>query len=797
MVHLTATFAAGSRLYDNRSNVSTLRNSILAICVLGPQLFAPQASAQTGKPVIYSRGVVDAMRQDPAPATVARGGMLQITGFGLGPSTAVKAKGATLPTSLGDPAVQVLINGTPADLYSVSSDTVLARVPVDAAIGAAKIQVSVGGVSSETRTVTIAAVNPGVSTVDGSGYGAVAGNTSKSPAVLVVHGLGAANPRPGTVTAYVGGVPAKVTTVESKAVPGQFDTSVEIPGKARPGDLVYLAETARAANLVTLQQASAPTAKFVALPAGAPDLSALSTPDVTGAYVLATAARGTDGCYKSYAFDMSSGSATAIDPCLIAPANSATPFVNSPTTEFAAALVGPAAGTAPAGISKKAFILTPGSAPKSVDLSGAATALASVGGGTFTAVIPATDSTKASVDTITASTGAVRNAAAQAGGAGGAAVPLSVDGLTKALTARIQIPGSGGNTALVVGDATTAPKTFEFAILKANGDKVSSASFPSGLVPLLAPQAPGPNGAAPNVTAATGLAFYVAAKSQVWVAAKMPDDSVHRFLAFPVEGGDPTVVPLPDGWFLSACTNSIRTYNFVLGERIGLFGSQSGDNAYKASCPASGYLELDPATGEITAIRAGQTPDLVTGTQTGTFNDFLWSTNFTATSRTSSAVHALDGADATAIRIDLPAGTTAIQTVSAIPQINSLIAPAQKRVVGDDGFALFSLADGTSKRLALPDGFATVSLVGFFPATRKIVARGISSDRKTSNLIIYDLTGASTVVANPDGVASLGGKPGAASTPRLLVAHPNSNSVAAAAYDANGNQTGVVLVTIP
>ncbi len=781
----------------------TLSGTFVIACIVVSQTCAYQAFAQVAAtPVIYARGIVDAMRHDPAPATVARGGIMEISGFNLGPSTPVKAKPGPLPQTLGDPAVQVLVNGAPANLYSVASDKVVAQVPTDATLGAAKVQVVVGTATSDPRIVTIAATNPGVASADGTGTGVAAGTFSKSPVVLVADGYGAAAPRPGTLTAFVGGVATKVATVESKATPGEFSTSVDIPGTARPGDLVYLALNGRAANLVTVQPATGPTAKFVASPGGAPDLAALSSPDVTGTYVLGTAARGTDGCYKSFAFNITAATSAAIDPCLIAPATSTTPFVTSPTTEFVAALVGPSVGTAPAGIAKQAVILTAAAAPKKVDLTGAASALVSAAGGTFTAAIPAPDSaSKATVDTITASTGAVKNGTApgNGGGGGGGAAPvaINVDGLTKALTARVTIPGTGGDFALVVGDATTAPKTFEFAVLKSNGDKLVSTAFPSGLVPLLAPQAPGPGGAVPNVTAATGLAFYLASQSQVWVAAKMPDDSLHQFVGFPVDGSAPTVVSLPSGWFIAACSNSIRTYTFILGQQIGLFGSQAGDNTYKASCPASGYLEIDPATGNIAAIPAGQNPDLVTGTQTGTFNDFLWGTNFTATSRTSSAVYALDGADGSTVRLDLPAGTTAIQTVTAIPQINALIAPAMKKVAGDDGFALFSLADGTSTRLAVPDGFATVSLVGYFPATRKIVARGISTDRLTSSLIVYDLTGASKVVANPDGVASLGGKPGAAASARLLVAHANSNTVAAAAYDAKGNQTGVVLVSIP
>ncbi len=759
-------------------------------------------------PVIYPRGVTDAVRQDPAPATVARGATLQISGFNLGPEKAVKATDLPLPTKLSDPEVQVLINGEPVGLYSVSSDAVYAQVPDDAPLGVATVAVSVGDTKSEPRTFTVAALQPGIFTADGSGFGRAKGDFSKSPVVVTGTGFGVANPRPGTVTAYIGGAPAKVTTQLSKAVPGQFNAQIDVPGTARPGDVLNLTVNARLANLVTLQPLTAPAVQYLALPEGSPDLAGLATPDVDGLYVLGTAAKDTKGCFPAFGFDFSALKASKGNPCLIATANNAvSPFVNATGTEFVGALVGPAVGTAPAGIAKQVAIIQPGKEDHVIDLTGTAASLVAAPGGTFTATIPSTTAGgTATIDTITAATGAVKNAPpANAGGnGGGASTPaaIEVDGLNKLLTARINLAGGVG--AVVVGDSATAPTKFEFAIIKTNGDKVSATAFPGGYIPLLAPAAPPQTnpagGGAPAATATTpaGLAFYLASQKQVFVAAKKADDSAHALLAFPIDGSDPIVKTLPTGWFLAACTNNLRTFNIVLTGALALFGSNSAENTYKASCPSSGFITVETESGEISAVPAGQNVDMVYGTSVGSVNDFLYATNLSATARTSSTLYVFDGANRSAQRLELPTGVGAIQNLTAIPVLSALIAPGFKRAVGDDGFVTFNLEDGTSNHLALPEGFASVSLVAFFPATHKILARGISTDRKTSSLIVYDMEGKDVkVVANPDGVASIGSRPGAAVAARQLIANTSANTATGIGYNADGKQVGVVSVRIP
>src|SRR5882757_8788863 len=83
-------------------------------------------------PVIDSRGLINGFAKTPAPSTVARGGILHITGLNLGPPAGVSASSLPLPTKLGNPEIQVLINGKAAPLFSVSSSRAVVQIPWDA-----------------------------------------------------------------------------------------------------------------------------------------------------------------------------------------------------------------------------------------------------------------------------------------------------------------------------------------------------------------------------------------------------------------------------------------------------------------------------------------------------------------------------------------------------------------------------------------------------------------------------------------------------------------------------------------
>src|SRR5262249_1560036 len=130
----------------------------------------------------------------PAPATVARGGLLLVNGTNLGPIKLTAATTTPLPTKLGTPEVEVTLNGTALPLLSVSANKIIAQVPYDAPIGTVTIKVNVGGVSGPAAGVVIAATQPSIRTRNGIGTGIYAGASNGDSIILAVSGLGVTRP---------------------------------------------------------------------------------------------------------------------------------------------------------------------------------------------------------------------------------------------------------------------------------------------------------------------------------------------------------------------------------------------------------------------------------------------------------------------------------------------------------------------------------------------------------------------------------------------------------------------------
>jgi hypothetical protein len=152
-----------------------------------------------------------------------------------------------------------------------------------------------------------------------------------------------------------------------------------------------------------------------------------------------------------------------------------------------------------------------------------------------------------------------------------------------------------------------------------------------------------------------------------------------------------------------------------------------------------------------------------------------------------------------------------------VPAMGTLVGTAVSRAAGDQGLVVFKLDEGAAAVLPVPDGFNTVAELDVFLATRKLVARAVRP--RGSQLVIYGLAdGSLTVVPNPDGVASIGpvqaaqvpnptpvpvpvpnpgGGGAAANVARLLAPNAKANTVAGIAFDAEGNQKGVVVVRVP
>lgn len=114
-----------------------------------------------GGPYIFPTGIVNAGSSVPFTASLAPGELVSIYGTNL---TTTTTSNGSLPTTLG--GVQVLVNGTPAPIYSVahtsSYDQINAVIPLSPTSSIASIQVMNGSGSSNTLTNYVQGTQPGV-----------------------------------------------------------------------------------------------------------------------------------------------------------------------------------------------------------------------------------------------------------------------------------------------------------------------------------------------------------------------------------------------------------------------------------------------------------------------------------------------------------------------------------------------------------------------------------------------------------------------------------------------------------
>jgi uncharacterized protein (TIGR03437 family) len=125
----------------------------IEVLMEGPSYTAASGSA----PYIYPTGVVNAGSSVPFTAEFAPGEFLSIFGANLATTTATDP---SLPTSLG--GVQVLVNGTPAAVRSVSPGQVNAVIPLGIDAGIASIQVVNSLGTSNTVSNYVGETQPGI-----------------------------------------------------------------------------------------------------------------------------------------------------------------------------------------------------------------------------------------------------------------------------------------------------------------------------------------------------------------------------------------------------------------------------------------------------------------------------------------------------------------------------------------------------------------------------------------------------------------------------------------------------------
>ncbi|HEY1496257.1 MAG TPA: hypothetical protein VGF49_17015 [Candidatus Solibacter sp.] len=800
-----------------------LRRFLFAGCVAG--LFALGAQTPTA-PIISARGVTNFFTQEPAPGVVGLGGLVQVVGLNLGPPEGLTTTDLPWPTRLGN--VQVIIGGKAAPIYSISPGTIIAQVPVDANLGLVDVTVRRGGVNSAPAKVTVAAMAPAVRTADDSGAGVPWGSVNAKSIVTSATGLGPTEPKiasgdagpsdtpavpTAAISAYVGGLRAKVTATASTKKPGEFDVTITVPAGARPGDLVTFFAGRQAANVTVFQPANAPDVLFLPLPDNPPAITALSDTGVNGSYLLATGARDTDGCYPALGVDLRAKIIAAIPDCLTSANANAQPLAVPANGDTQAALIGPPSGDAITGISSTLKIFSAAADPIKVTLPSAAAAVVATPD-SFTATLPGKPAQIATINPVTGEFQVSTPAAAAApGGAGTPAVPtVNINGLT-----HIYASANLGNNriAVIVGDDLLKPAKAAYAIVNVAGEANFSKDFPAGWLPLLNAVAPVRANQTTAAPPPTEPALFDAGSRTFFALVRAADASQDAFLAFPITNADPKIVAFPDGWFAASCTADIRLLTLNLMGQMTLAGSKVAETAYKTSCAATAFLTLDFSDVKMQAIPLGDQGQIrVPGTRADAslalMNDYVYAVKLDSTRPTTSdTLYVLDGVNADAVTLPLPAGVSAFTsaTLQPIPENNSLLVQAIDKLAGDQGFVLFNLDTQTAASLPLPDGFASVTnlddgnTVCCF-ATRKLIARAVKQGG--SSAVIYDLvSGDVNVVANPGPVTSIGppanpapGNGGAVTAARLVLANARANTISAVAY-TNNRQVGIMVIRIP
>lgn len=841
----------------------SLLAALAAVSLMGLAWSQPPAG-----PVVNPRGVINAFSARPAPSAVSPGGILRIEGFNLGPPGGIRAPGAPLPLELGDPPVRVLINGKPAPLFAAYPDRILAQVPWDTQPGLATVLVRRGEATSRPARVMIVRLAPAIRTANERGFGEIAATVTGNVLHAWATGLGPTEPAAGDgepgpadplarprepVRAFVAGLPAPVRATLSPERVGEFDLRIELPPGIRPGDVLTLAVGTASAPPVTIGRAAGLEVRWLAAQ-DAPQFQSFVAPSPTGAYAIASAARGADGCYPSYLFDFHRNRAGRIEACLTAAPNARTPVVPSADSPRLAALLGPPTGDGSSGISTKVIVFdATREEPLVVELSEAAIGLTAVAGGNFAAVLAGTPPRTLLLD---GRTGEVREAPAAAGGLAAALIPtLGSDDLPHTL-AVVGLPDR--YFAAVLADDPDRPTRARLVVVDREGQPQGGRDFPEGWVPLVAPPRPQSGQGAQPVQLRRVLAWLDSIKQILYVLSSRTDDFRQAMILFSLERHEPVVVPLPQGWFAASCTPSLPVYNLELARKLVLPGTGAPEREIRDPCPATGFVMVDLEAERIEAVPLPGHGQLHVGASSGDVNDFIYGVNTDPSRRNvADTLFVLDGVTASVFRLDLPPGVTGFTGLTPLPFLNAIVALAMERTAGDAGFVYFDLENAEARLMPTPEGFAQVSLVGIFEATRKLVARGIKTGGTGSQYVIFDLTTGEATPASsaevatwvgnvvraalpgspqqpsqpvpgqtspgppaqpgPDGGGQpapgqqippgqlgttqpgVGGLPAQPiqATPVLQQVTPASNGVSAVAYDREGRQTGVLLLRVP
>ena len=512
--------------------------------ILSTLLLAAAAGTAVAEPVIGIRSLTNGVSLAAPPSSVPRGGILSITGVDLA-AEHVAAESLPLPTTLGEPAVQVLINGTPAPLYFASPEQINAQVPWEVETGPAEVAVQHGEAVSETVTLQVAGVNvtlvnhPGTNSpiveiaaegeggadpiqLGGPGAPPTAAGSVMDPRVEIspggqvrVFAAGIGPTEPALVTgsaaeadvvyatnqaqrAFLGGVPIEEIFVEpSTELVGMYSIRFEIPETAGPAAVFRWLSGNNGASGV-MGPTDAPKAVFMPAPVANEAAERILLSDLNPHLLSLNGAIDADqGCYSGvHLMDFRTMSVTPVPDCLFPswpnapnPNNQYRAFEAPLNSSVLAALVAPTPAPA-AGLSDRLLLVDAATGTsESLAIEDGADRLQLGFGSSSTLRLerPGGTSGKAIVDLTGATVGEAASDAAAL------PTPLVVDDLRYLIAQNFNFPG-GYRLRFLEPESIATGSGPRAVLFDPEANVVAKVAFPEGWGPLVPPRRLNANG---------------------------------------------------------------------------------------------------------------------------------------------------------------------------------------------------------------------------------------------------------------------------------------------------------------
>ena len=557
--------------------------------VFAPLLLMAAAEWAAAAPTIGIRSVTNGISLADPPATVPRGGILTIRGEGLAEAH-IGAESLPLPVALGDPVVEVLINGTAAPLFFVSPMQINAQIPWETPTGRTEVVVRVGEESSAPISVQVATINVALVQHDGtsapiaesatlptdaptepassapialgapgeppSATGVLLEATAAiSPGSIIrvfASGIGETTPALATGSAaadtsyamnppqraFLGGLPVESLSVApSTELVGVYQMTFSVPEMAGPTEAYRWVSGNQGASGV-MGPISEPSARYMAAPAGVTSADRIQMSALNPYFAsLSGALDGNQGCYTDvHLMDFRRDSVTTLTQCLLPswpdapnPNVQHRPFETAANSSVLAALVAPDAALA-AGLSDELLVVdTAAGASATVAIEGGAGRLQIGTGNSSTLRLerPVGESGNVVVDLSGTIVGE------DVGSAAALPTPLVVGDLRYNLAQGWNFPR--GHRFRVLGPDSLADGLVPHAILfDADANAVAQVPFPDGWGPIEPPRRLNLNGDPVGALSLAPVSGGFAGQTTAYVAARKSDRTRDGIVAFEI-----------------------------------------------------------------------------------------------------------------------------------------------------------------------------------------------------------------------------------------------------------------------